>query len=87
MPRPKKELHSVDVEISGRHYRLSTEEDEMYVRQLADFVTARILNMKRETGASPLDCATITALTLADELNKATAKLERRTRNSSQRKV
>ena len=87
MPKAKKEPQIVDIEISGRPYRLSTVEDPDYVRQLADAVTAEILRLKRETGASPLDCATITALNLADELTKLKAKQERRSKSSAQRKA
>ena len=83
MPRTKKEIKCYEIEISGRPYRLSTEEDEPYVHQLAAAVTAQILKLKRETGASPLDCATIAALIFADELNKANDKLEKRTKNTA----
>ncbi|HHU21901.1 MAG TPA: cell division protein ZapA [Clostridiales bacterium] len=64
----------VNVEIAGRTYYLGTEEDEEYAKNLADFVSARILEIKRSSGASSLDCATIAAFQLADELHKALSK-------------
>ena len=61
----------VNVSIAGRAYRLSTDEDPAYTHTLADFVTGQILAVKRESGASPLDCATIAAFRIADALYKA----------------
>ncbi len=72
----KKTFSIVDVNIAGRMYRLSTDEAPAYTHQLADFVTSQILAVKRESGASPLDCATIAAFRIADELNKCRLQLE-----------
>jgi len=71
----KLDQRPVVVSIAGRNYHLRTDEEADYVQDLADFVTARILGVKRDTGASPLDCATFAAFQLADEL----LKLRRRT--------
>lgn len=73
----RKTIQSVDVQIAGRDYHLSTDENTEYVNKLAEYVTARIFQIKRETGASPLDCATLAAFMLADELNKLNTKYEK----------
>ena len=79
----KRSTKSVEVTIAGREYRLSTNESSEYVEQLAAYVTTRILQVKREMdGASPLDCATLAAFLLADELNKTTEKLEKLTQKN-----
>lgn len=57
---------TVNIEIAGREYPLLTDEDPEYVRELANFVTVKILNIKRDSGASALDCATLAALDIAD---------------------
>jgi cell division protein ZapA (FtsZ GTPase activity inhibitor) len=74
----KKAVNTVLAQIAGRDYHLATDESPEYVRQLADYVTARIFEIKRGSeNASPLDCATVAAFMLADELNKMTAKCEK----------
>ncbi len=73
----RKSVSTIDVEIAGREYRLTTDENSEYVHQLAEYVTARIFQIKRESGASPLDCATLAAFMLADELNKLNTKYEK----------
>lgn len=73
----RKSTQPVEVMIAGREYHLSTDESPEYVEQLSSYVTARILQIKRETGSSPLDCATLCAFMLADELNKLSVKLEK----------
>lgn len=78
----KKTVSTIDVEIAGREYHLSTDENGDYVRQLADYVSARIFQIKRESGASPLDCATMAAFMLADELNKLNTKYEKLAKKS-----
>ena len=49
----KKVSKLVQVDIAGRTYSLSTTDDPEDLRLLADYVTTRILRIKRETGASP----------------------------------
>lgn len=63
-------MKAITVEIAGREYTLKTDEDPAYVKELASFVTAKILEIKRDSGASALDCATMTALDLADRYMK-----------------
>jgi cell division protein ZapA (FtsZ GTPase activity inhibitor) len=73
----------VNVVIAGRTYYLGTDEDEEYAKNLADFVSARILQIKRASGASSLDCATIAAFQLADELQKALNKNDKKTQKDN----
>ena len=73
----KKISKLVQVDIAGRTYSLSTTDDPEDLRLLADYVTTRILRIKRESGASPLDCATIAAMELAEDLNLLTARYEK----------
>lgn len=63
-------MKDVSVEIAGREYQLKTDEDPEYVRELANFVTAKILEIKRDSGASALDCATMAAMDMADRYLK-----------------
>lgn len=62
--------NTVTVEIAGCTYQLRTDEDPEYVHMLANFVTAKVLEIKRDTGASALDCATMAALDIADRYHK-----------------
>ena len=86
----KKISKLVQVDIAGRRYSLSTTDDPEDLRLLADYVTTRILRIKRETGASPLDCTTIAAMELAEDLNHLTGryeKLEAQLKRKSQKTV
>ena len=70
-------IKDITVEIAGREYQLKTDEDPEYVRELANIVTVKILEIKRDSGASALDCATMTALDMADRYLKELAKKEK----------
>lgn len=63
----------IEAHIAGRRYLLNTDENLAYVNDLADEVTARIFDIKRDTGASPLTCATMAALMFADDAKKLSA--------------
>ena len=63
-------LKNVSVEIAGVEYQIKTDEDPEYLRELANFVTVKVLEIKRDTGASALDCATMAALDIADHFFK-----------------
>jgi len=63
-------MRNVNVEIAGQEYQLKTDEEPEYVRELANYVTVKILEIKRDTGASALDCATMAALDIADRYHK-----------------
>ena len=64
----------VTIEIAGHEYTLRTDEDPEYVKQLADMVTAKMLEIKRDTSVSALDSATMTALDFADRYMKESMK-------------
>jgi len=70
-------IKDVTVEIAGRDYQLKTDEDAEYVHELANFVTVKILEIKRDSGASALDCATMAALDMADRYLKELQKKEK----------
>lgn len=63
-------MNNVNIEVAGREYQLKTDEDPEYVQELANFVTVKILEIKRDSGASALDCATMAALDMADRYFK-----------------
>ena len=63
-------MNNVTVDIAGSKYTLRTDEDPEYLKQLANFVTIKILEIKRDTNASSVDCATMAALDIADRLFK-----------------
>ena len=63
-------MKDVTVEIAGRDYMLRTDEDPDYVRELANLVTVKILEIKRDSGASAVDCATMAAMDLGDRYLK-----------------
>lgn len=76
-------IKDVNVEIAGRDYQLKTDEDVEYVRELANFVTVKILEIKRDSGASALDCATMAALDMADRYLKELQKKEKATKKKT----
>lgn len=63
-------MNSVYVEIAGREYQLKTDDDPSYVRELANMVSMKILEIKRDSGAAAMDCVTMAALDFADRLYK-----------------
>ena len=63
-------MTNVTVEIAGNSYTLKTDEDPEYLKMLADFVTVKIFEIKRDTYASAVDCATLAALDIADRYFK-----------------
>lgn len=63
-------MNNVTVDIAGNSYTLRTDEDPEYLKQLANLVTVKILEIKRDTNASAIDCATMAALDIADRYYK-----------------
>ena len=63
-------MNTVSIEIAGTTYRIKTDDDAEYVEKLANLVTVKILEVKRDTGASSVDCATMAALDFADRYMK-----------------
>lgn len=58
--------NTVSVDIAGYTYQIRTDEEPEYVRELANMVTVKILEIKRDSGASVIDCAIMAALDFAD---------------------
>lgn len=67
-------MKDVTIEIAGHEYTLKTDEDPEYVKRLAEMVTVKMLEIKRDTSVSALDCAAMTALDFADRYIKETQK-------------
>ena len=63
-------MNAVTVEIAGNRYQIKTDEDPAYVMELADFINTKVLEVKRDTGASTLDSMTVVALEVADRYYK-----------------
>ena len=63
-------MKNQNIDIAGREYQLKTDEDPEYIQHLANIVTAKIFEIKRDSGASALDCATMAALDFADRYCK-----------------
>ena len=66
----------VQVNIAGRRYSLNTTDNPEDLHRLAESLTARILRIRRETGASTLDCITVAAMELADERNQLASRCQ-----------
>lgn len=62
--------NTVTVDIAGYTYQIRTDEDPEYVRQLANMVSVKMLEIKRDGGVSTLDCAVLAALDFADFYQK-----------------
>lgn len=61
----------IEVTILGRKMLLSTESDEDYVREIADYVNEKMENIREQSGStSSLNVAILTALDIADEYFK-----------------
>lgn len=61
---------TVQIEIAGARYRMSSDADENYLQRLADIVNERVdaLGPKAARSASPAQLLAIVALGLAEEL-------------------
>ena len=77
-------MKDVTIEIAGHEYMLRTDEDPEYVRELANMVTVKMLEIKRDSGASSLDCATMAALDIADRYQKEVQKKKPARKKSAQ---
>lgn len=63
--------NKITVTLDGRHYRLSADEDSAYMQEVADYVSQQMAEVRQENqNRSGVDCATLTALNLADALFK-----------------
>jgi cell division protein ZapA len=61
---------TVQIEIAGARYRMSSDADESYLQRLADVVNERVqaLGSKAARAATPAQLLAIVALGLADDL-------------------
>lgn len=67
----------VTVMLDGRRYRLAAEEDSEYMLEIANFVNQEMAKVRSGNQyRSGVDCATLTALNLADTLYKERASTE-----------
>ena len=64
---------TVQIEIAGARYRMSSDADENYLQRLADIVNERVraLGPKAARTASPAQLLAVVALGLAEELEAA----------------
>lgn len=61
----------IEIEIAGQRLKLRTDEDEGYMRRLAEFVDERMREMGHGArGMTSLNVALLTALRIADEYHK-----------------
>ncbi len=62
-------MESVQVEIFGQVYTIKGKDDPAYIRELADFIDAKMKEVQKGTGTvDPHRVAILTALTITDEL-------------------
>ena len=76
---------TVQIEIAGARYRMSSDADESYLQRLADIVNERIqaLGPKAARSATPAQLLAVVALSLAEDLEtseRRRAGLEAKTR-------
>ena len=76
---------TVQIEIAGARYRMSSDADETYLQRLADIVNDRVqaLGPKAARAASPAQLLAVVALSLAEDLDASERRqeaLETRTR-------
>ncbi len=64
------------VSVGGKAYTLVTEENEEYLQALAARVDARMIAYRRDLHVSEADAAVLTALELAEALEKAETQAE-----------
>ncbi|SHG48502.1 cell division protein ZapA [Thermosyntropha lipolytica DSM 11003] len=71
MDKDKKTVNKVSVEIFGENYVVKGEESPEYIEMLAAYIDKRMrLIQQRNPNLSTAKIAVLTALNLADELNK-----------------
>ena len=64
-------MESVEVTILGQRYLIRGNASAEYIRQLAEFVDARIRDVYRNSpGTTPLKASILAALMVSDELHK-----------------
>lgn len=64
-------MRDIPIRIAGQEIKIRSDEDEDYVRSLADYVDGKIREIARgQRGVTTLNLALTAALTIADELLK-----------------
>ncbi len=64
-------MERVQVEIFGQVYSIKGADDSAHIRELAAYVDSKMKEVQKGTGTvDPLRVAILTALTIADELNR-----------------
>jgi len=64
-------MESVEVTIIGQRYMIRGNASREYIKQLAEFVDARIRDVYRNSpGTTPLKASILAALMVSDELHK-----------------
>jgi cell division protein ZapA len=64
-------MRDIPIRIAGQEIKIRSDEDEDYVRALADYVDGKIRELARgQRGVTTLNLALTAALTIADELQK-----------------
>jgi cell division protein ZapA len=66
----------IGVNIAGRNYTLTANEDESYVNKVASYVDAKISGLTGSDRISPLDAAVLACANIADEYFKSLESLE-----------
>jgi len=69
---------TVQIEIAGARYRMSSDADETYLQRLADIVNERVqaLGPKAARAATPTQLLAVVALSLAEDLDAAERRVE-----------
>jgi cell division protein ZapA len=69
---------TVQIEIAGARYRMSSDADETYLQRLADIVNDRVraLGPKAARAASPAQLLAVVALSLAEDLDASERRQE-----------
>ncbi|MCD7856672.1 MAG: cell division protein ZapA [Clostridiales bacterium] len=68
--------NKVTVTVAGRNYILSSADNTAYVEKVAAYVDAQMSELQRDSRASALDVAVMTALNVADNYYHAVASNE-----------
>ncbi len=70
-------MESVQVEIYGQVYSIKGADNPAHIRDLAAYLDTKMKEVEKGTGTvDPLRVAILTALTIADELNRLRVKYE-----------
>lgn len=72
-----REKRTVEVELLGRRFRVRSDDDDAYIRQLVDYVNRKMMDMRRAANAMDVEqIALLTLLDVADALFRERARGE-----------